>query len=74
MPPVRVGLETGGKAEDREHGAGDGSDDRDIEAWVGKRGGNLEGKETTNMEKSVQEMRRFSFGLKGPFSVIIIFK
>lgn len=57
MPPVRVGLETGGKAEDREHGAGDGADDRDIEAWVSKRGGNLEGKETTNMEKSVQEMR-----------------
>lgn len=57
MPPVRVGLETGGKAEDIEHGAGDGSDDRDIEAWVSKRGGNLEGKETTNMEKSVQEMR-----------------
>lgn len=39
MPPVWVGLETGGKAEDREHGAGDCSDDRDIEAWVGKEEG-----------------------------------
>lgn len=28
-----------------------------LRPGVSKRGGNLEGKETTNMEKSVQEMR-----------------
>lgn len=39
MPPVRVGLETGGKAGDREHEAGDGSDGRDKEAWVGGKEG-----------------------------------
>jgi len=39
MPPVWVGLETGGKAADKEHGAGDCSDDRDIEAWIGRREG-----------------------------------
>ncbi len=39
MPPVWEGLETGGKAEDREHGAGDCSDDRDIEAWGGRKEG-----------------------------------
>lgn len=33
MPPEWVGLETDGKAEDREHGEGDGSDDRDKETW-----------------------------------------
>lgn len=32
MPPVWVGLDTDGKAADRVHGAGDCSDDRDIEA------------------------------------------
>jgi len=35
MPPVWVDLETGGKAEDREHGVGDWSDERDIETWGG---------------------------------------
>lgn len=39
MPPVWEGLETGGKAEDREHGAGGCSDDRDIEAWGGRKEG-----------------------------------
>lgn len=39
MPPVWAGLETGGKAEDREHGAGDCSDERDIEAWGGRKEG-----------------------------------
>lgn len=33
MPPVWGGLEAGEKAGDREHGAGDCSDDRDIEPW-----------------------------------------
>lgn len=37
MPPVWVGLETGGKAEDREHGAGGCSGERDIEAWGGRK-------------------------------------
>lgn len=32
MPPL-WGVETGGKAEGKEDGAGDCSDDRDIEAW-----------------------------------------
>lgn len=31
MPPEWICLETGGKAVDREHGAEDWSDDRDIE-------------------------------------------
>lgn len=39
MPPVWVGLDTGGKAGDREQGAGDGSDGRDKEAWVGGKEG-----------------------------------
>lgn len=52
MPPVWEGLEADGKAEDREHGAGDCSDDRDIEAWGGR---NSEGKETRIAERSVGE-------------------
>lgn len=36
MPPEWVGLETGGKAVDKEHGADDCSVDIEMEAWGGR--------------------------------------
>lgn len=43
MPPVWEGFDTGGKAGDKEHGAGACSVERDIEAWGRREEGNSEG-------------------------------
>lgn len=73
MPPEWVGLETGGKAADKEHGTVDCSVDTEREAWVG--GNEESGKVRGNKRKSSEDQMGFwILHLKASIYFIILFK